>query len=101
MAAEVAAEQGEVQPVVRTAEHKAWGMMWQSKCEWILVRDTTLQEDVFRSAIWALMNRHPALRTRPADPISIFSAVQQAFSCFELLESAVPTAWTKRWPLKK
>eukprot|EP00931_Biecheleriopsis_adriatica_P062238 TRINITY_DN37486_c0_g1_i1.p1 TRINITY_DN37486_c0_g1~~TRINITY_DN37486_c0_g1_i1.p1 ORF type:complete len:1502 (-),score=300.09 TRINITY_DN37486_c0_g1_i1:46-4551(-) len=65
-------------------EYAIWGMMWGSKCEWIVCRDRPLSQGVFHRALIELVQRHEVLRTELADPLQLFRATQQALTALEL-----------------
>lgn len=73
----------------RTEEHAVWGLMWRNRCQWTLRRNGALSEATLREVLADLAARHPALRTELADPMCIFTAVQQALSVF--------TLWSNQW----
>ncbi|CAK0797137.1 unnamed protein product [Prorocentrum cordatum] len=79
--------------------------MWNSKCQWTLRRDRPLEEAALRAALARLIDRHPALRVRLADPMRLFDATQKAFSVFELWRAqrrrARRSAPTPRGPLQR
>lgn len=62
---------------------RAWGMMWTSRCCWVLHRKQPLSEPVIRAALRKLIERHVALRTEFIDPYRFFGGTQKAFSVFE------------------
>merc|ERR1740129_454241 len=91
-------------------EFAAWGIMWQSKCQWIFRRSRPLSEAVLRSAIDELMLRHPALTAELQDTYRLFAVTQKALTGFEVwrrhgthlrLEGgtlwAVSISWAARW----
>ena len=57
---------------------------WNNACRWTLKRDRPLSEHVLRSATLELIKRHPALRSRPAEPMDDFKRTQEALSVFEM-----------------
>eukprot|EP00927_Polykrikos_kofoidii_P018313 TRINITY_DN18474_c0_g1_i1.p1 TRINITY_DN18474_c0_g1~~TRINITY_DN18474_c0_g1_i1.p1 ORF type:complete len:1546 (-),score=234.08 TRINITY_DN18474_c0_g1_i1:137-4243(-) len=65
-------------------EFAIWGLMWFSKCQWVLRRSKPLQVDIFRDALAELVEMHVALRAELRDPYRLFCVTQQAFSIFEL-----------------
>jgi len=62
----------------------AWGMMWKSHCIWHLNCNRIVSEPIFRRAVEELVSRHPALRSKPVDPMLLFTAVQKALSSLQL-----------------
>jgi len=68
----------------RKPERATWGMMWQSKCQWVFHRDRPVSEATVRIALQQLVERHDALRTTLRDPYSLFSATQQALTVMEV-----------------
>jgi acyl-coenzyme A synthetase/AMP-(fatty) acid ligase len=66
-------------------EQLAWGMMWHSKCQWILHRDKPLSEATLRIALLRLIQRHSALHSEPAVPMRMFTSTQEALSTFSML----------------
>jgi len=69
-------------------EYPMWGMMWGSKCQWVLRRSRPLSEAVLRSALAELVTRHVAVGAELRDPYRLFTGVQQAFTALEV--------WRKR-----
>jgi len=83
-------------------EFATWGMMWHSKCQWILRRRRPLRETALRLALRQLVERHAALRTQLRDPYPLFGATQQAFTAFELWRAgAAPPALAPSAGLRK
>jgi len=65
-------------------EHAAWGLMWNSKCHWTLCRDKPFSEATLRAALQELIGRHAALCAELADPMRLFTAMQEALAAFDL-----------------
>lgn len=70
--------------------YRAWGLMWTSRCSWVLLRKKPVSEEMLRIAVIGLMERHVALRAELGDPYSFFGAVQKAFSRFEVWRRHAP-----------
>eukprot|EP00930_Biecheleria_cincta_P039361 TRINITY_DN27064_c0_g1_i1.p1 TRINITY_DN27064_c0_g1~~TRINITY_DN27064_c0_g1_i1.p1 ORF type:complete len:1328 (+),score=219.18 TRINITY_DN27064_c0_g1_i1:54-4037(+) len=66
-------------------ELPAWGMMWNSKCLWTLHHAGPIDAAVLKQAVGELLRRHAALRSEPADPMRLFTAVQETLSVLTLL----------------
>eukprot|EP00928_Gymnodinium_smaydae_P016939 TRINITY_DN16432_c0_g1_i2.p1 TRINITY_DN16432_c0_g1~~TRINITY_DN16432_c0_g1_i2.p1 ORF type:complete len:494 (+),score=94.33 TRINITY_DN16432_c0_g1_i2:193-1674(+) len=77
-------------------QFRTWGMMWHSQCRWLFRRDRPLSEASLRRALRELMRRHAALRSRPSDPMSLFTAVQQALSVLQLRSRGCDEGWCLR-----
>jgi len=65
-------------------EYAVWGMMWRSRCQWLIRRRQPLSEAALRIALEQLIDRHAALRAELRDPYKLFTATQQALTVFEL-----------------
>jgi len=73
-----------------TKEYAAWGMMWNSRCTWIIKCSKPLPEPLFRAAIARLVERHAALRAEMRDPFRFFTAIQQAMSALDMWKNQGP-----------
>lgn len=65
-------------------KYKAWGMMWNSRCSWLLHRSRPLPEPVLRTALKKMVDRHAALRVSLIGSMAMFVYTQQIFTVFEL-----------------
>lgn len=79
-------------------DYAAWGMMWTSRCQWMLRRDQPLQVVVLQQAVDLLVERHVALRAELRDPYTLFLATQRSLSVLEiwrgcLAEPGPPGLW--------